>query len=177
MPEQAPETLVIIGSGPAAWTAATYAARARLEPVVYEGEPTRDMIPGGQLMWTTDIENYPGFPEGVGGQELMERMKEQAVRFGTRVVGESIASVDFSTRPFTLRPSWSEEIRAHAVIVATGARANWIGAEDEERLRATTPLRRTGSPDDVSRTVLFILESDYLTGETIIVDGGRHVRA
>ena len=134
MPEQAPETLVIIGSGPAAWTAATYAARARLDPVVYEGEPTRDMIPGGQLMWTTDIENYPGFPEGIGGQELMERMKEQAVRFGTRVVGESITSVDFSTGPFTLRPSWSEEIRAHAVIVATGARANWIGAENEEHL-------------------------------------------
>jgi thioredoxin reductase (NADPH) len=134
MAEQATEKLVIIGSGPAAWTAAIYAARARLDPVVYEGEPSREMIPGGQLMWTTDIENFPGFPEGVGGQELMDRMKAQAVHFGTRVVGENIASVEFSRRPFILRPTWSDEITAHAVIVATGARANWIGVPDEERL-------------------------------------------
>jgi thioredoxin reductase (NADPH) len=134
MAEQTPETLVIIGSGPAAWTAAIYAARANLQPLLYEGEPSREMIPGGQLMWTTDIENYPGFPEGVGGQELMDRMKEQAVRFGTRVVMENIASVDFSRRPFVLRPSWSDPIEARAVIVATGARANWIGLPNEERL-------------------------------------------
>lgn len=134
MPEQGTEKLVIIGSGPAAWTAAVYAARARLDPLVFEGEPSRDMIPGGQLMWTTDIENYPGFPQGVGGQELMDRMKEQAVRFGTRVVGENIASVDFTARPFRLKPTWSNEVTAHAVIVATGARANWIGLPDEERL-------------------------------------------
>jgi thioredoxin reductase (NADPH) len=134
MPEQGTEKLVIIGSGPAAWTAAVYAARARLDPLVFEGEPSRDMIPGGQLMWTTDIENYPGFPQGVGGQELMDRMKEQAVHFGTRVVGENIASVDFSARPFRLKPTWGDEITAHAVIVATGARANWIGLPEEERL-------------------------------------------
>jgi len=134
MAEPKVEKLVIIGSGPAAWTAAIYAARANLEPLVYEGEPSRDMIPGGQLMWTTDIENFPGFPESVGGQELMDRMKAQAVRFGTRVVGENISSVDFSQRPFTLRPSWSDPVRAHAVIVATGARANWIGLDNEERL-------------------------------------------
>jgi thioredoxin reductase (NADPH) len=129
-----PENLVIIGSGPAAWTAAIYAARANLDPVVYEGELSREMIPGGQLMWTTDIENYPGFPDGVSGQDLMERMKAQAVRFGTRVVGENIASVDFGRRPFTLRPSWSDPIEAKAVIVATGARANWLGLPNEERL-------------------------------------------
>ena len=128
------ETLVILGSGPAAWTAAIYASRANLEPLVYEGEPSRDMIPGGQLMWTTDIENYPGFPEGIGGQELMGRMKEQAVRFGTRVIGENIASVDLGTYPFVLTPSWSEPIRARSVIVATGARANWIGLPNELRL-------------------------------------------
>jgi thioredoxin reductase (NADPH) len=92
------------------------------------------MIPGGQLMWTTDIENFPGFPEGVDGQELMQRMKDQAVRFGTRVVGENIASADLSSYPFKLQPSWSEGITARSVIVATGARANWIGLPNELRL-------------------------------------------
>jgi thioredoxin reductase (NADPH) len=134
MSEREAENVVIIGSGPAAWTAAVYAARAQLNPVVYEGEPSRDMIPGGQLMWTTDIENYPGFAEGIGGQELMDAMKEQAVRFGTRVEMENIQSVDFDTYPFVLRPSYSEPIRARSVIVATGARANWLGLEQEERL-------------------------------------------
>jgi thioredoxin reductase (NADPH) len=128
------ETLVIIGSGPAAWTAAVYAARANLDPLVIEGELSREMIPGGQLMFTTDVENYPGFPEGVGGQELMERMKAQALRFGTRSLVEGVASVDFSRQPFVLRPAWSPEIQARTVIVATGARANWIGLPNEERL-------------------------------------------
>lgn len=128
------ETLVIIGSGPAAWTAAIYAARANLDPVVYEGEPSREMIPGGQLMWTTDIDNFPGFAEGVDGQALMARMKQQAVRFGTRVVSENIAAVDLSQRPFVLRPSWSEPIAAQAVIVATGARAIWLDVPNEARL-------------------------------------------
>lgn len=129
-----PETLVIIGSGPAAWTAALYAARASLEPLVFEGEPSREMLPGGQLMTTTDVENYPGFPEGLTGPELMDRMKEQALRFGTRVRGEVIAEVDFSRRPFRLKPSWSDWIEARAVILATGARANWLGLHNEERL-------------------------------------------
>ncbi len=134
MSERKRETLVIIGSGPAAWTAAVYAARANLDPVVYEGEPSREMIPGGQLMWTTDIENFPGFPEGVDGQELMSRMKEQAVRFGTRAIMENIVEVDFSRHPFVLKPSYSDAIEAVSVIVATGARANWIGLPNEERL-------------------------------------------
>src|SRR5690349_468067 len=116
--------VVVIGSGPAAWTAALYLSRAQLSPVVYEGEPSKEMIPGGQLMFTTDIENFPGFPEGIDGQELMDKMREQAVRFGTEVVSENIVSVDFSTRPFRLKPSWSDEIEAMSVIVATGARAN-----------------------------------------------------
>jgi thioredoxin reductase (NADPH) len=128
------ETLVIIGSGPAAWTAAVYAARANLDPLVIEGEPSREMIPGGQLMYTTDIENFPGFPEGVDGQELMARMKQQAERFGTRTMMENVASVDFSAYPFVLRPTYSDEIRAKAVIVATGARANWLGLDNEIRL-------------------------------------------
>ena len=134
MSERKRETLVIIGSGPAAWTAAVYAARANLDPVVYEGEPSREMIPGGQLMWTTDIENFPGFPEGVDGQELMSRMKEQAVRFGTRAIMENIVEVDFTRHPFVLKPSYSDAIEAVSVIVATGARANWIGLPNEERL-------------------------------------------
>jgi thioredoxin reductase (NADPH) len=135
MPQDArTETLVIIGSGPAAWTAAVYASRANLDPLVIEGEPSRDMIPGGQLMYTTEIENFPGFPEGVDGQELMMKMKAQAERFGTRTMMENVASVDFSTYPFVLRPSYSDEIRAKAVIVATGARANWLGLDNEIRL-------------------------------------------
>ncbi|MDQ3388921.1 MAG: thioredoxin-disulfide reductase [Gemmatimonadota bacterium] len=134
MSEHILETLVIIGSGPAAWTAAVYAARANLDPIVYEGEPSREMIPGGQLMWTTDIENYPGFPDGVSGQELMDRMKAQAVRFGTRVEMENIAEVDFDSYPFLLTPSYGEAIRARSVIVASGARANWLGLPNEQRL-------------------------------------------
>ena len=109
MSEGTVETLVIIGSGPAAWTAAVYAARANLDPLVIEGEPSREMIPGGQLMYTTEIENFPGFPEGIDGQELMKRMKEQALRFGTRTLGDDVASVDLSQQPFVLRPTWSPE--------------------------------------------------------------------
>jgi thioredoxin reductase (NADPH) len=128
------ETLVIVGSGPAAWTAAIYAARANLDPLVIEGEPSREMIPGGQLMFTTEIENFPGFPEGVDGQQLMARMKEQAERFGTRTLMENVAAVDFSARPFVLTPTYSEPVRAEAVIVATGARANWLDLPNEQRL-------------------------------------------
>ncbi|HEX8692092.1 MAG TPA: thioredoxin-disulfide reductase [Longimicrobium sp.] len=131
------ETLVIIGSGPAAWTAALYAARANLDPLVIKGEPSGVMIPGGQLMLTTDIENYPGFPQGVSGQELMEKMEAQAVCFGARTMMENVASVDLSARPFVLRPTWSPELRAKAVIVATGASANWLGLENEQRLAQT----------------------------------------
>jgi thioredoxin reductase (NADPH) len=131
------ETLVIIGSGPAAWTCAVYAARANLEPVVYEGEVSREMIPGGQLMYTTDIENYPGFPEAVSGPDLMERMKAQAIRFGTRVVSENIVRADFSSHPHHLITGSGGVVQAHAVVIATGARANWLGLHNEERLART----------------------------------------
>lgn len=134
MSEPKLETVVIIGSGPAAWTAAVYAARANLDPVVYEGEPSREMIPGGQLMFTTEVENYPGFPDGITGPEMMDKFRAQAVRFGTRVVGEAIKEVDFTTHPYTLTPGWSEPIQARSVIVATGARANWLGLDNELRL-------------------------------------------
>jgi thioredoxin reductase (NADPH) len=132
-----PRKVVIIGSGPAAWTAAIYAARANLDPLVFEGEPSREMIPGGQLMWTTDIENYPGFPEAVGGQELMDRMKQQALHHGAEAVMENIEAVDFSTYPFRLKPGYTDEMRALSVIVASGARANWLGLHNEERLART----------------------------------------
>ncbi len=128
------EDVVIIGSGPAGWTAAIYAARARLDPLVFEGAPSREMIPGGQLMFTTEVENYPGFPEGVDGQSLMLDMRAQAERFETRIITEDIVEVDASSRPFHLRSSEGKEVRARTVIVATGARANWLGLENEQRL-------------------------------------------
>lgn len=134
MPEGKVHDVVIIGSGPAAWTAAVYAARANLQPVVYEGEPIGTEIPGGQLMLTTDIENYPGFPEGVTGPELMERMKAQAERYDTRVVSELVTSVDMSQYPFLVTPSYGDPVKALTVIVATGAKAKWLGLPNEMRL-------------------------------------------
>jgi thioredoxin reductase (NADPH) len=129
-----PENVVIIGSGPAAWTAAIYAARANLAPLVFEGEPVGTELPGGQLMLTTDIENYPGFPDAISGPDLMERMKAQAVHHGTRVVSELVRRVDLSQRPFTIVPNYSEPVMAHTVIVASGAAARWIGLDNELRL-------------------------------------------
>ncbi|HET8657155.1 MAG TPA: thioredoxin-disulfide reductase [Longimicrobiaceae bacterium] len=131
------ENVVIIGSGPAAWTAAIYAARANLNPLVYEGEPSRTMLPGGQLMTTTEVENFPGFPSGLSGPELVERIKEQALHFGTRSEMEDIASVDLSEHPFVLRPHYGEPVRAYSIIVATGANAKWLGVPNEERLAQT----------------------------------------
>ena len=128
------EKVVIVGSGPAAWTAATYAARARLDPLVIEGAPSRDMIPGGQLMFTTEVENYPGFPEGVDGQTLMRAMRTQAERFGARTITDDVVELDVKRRPFVLRSGQGDEWRAQAVILATGARANWLGLENEQRL-------------------------------------------
>jgi thioredoxin reductase (NADPH) len=128
------EKIVIIGSGPAAWTAAVYAARASLNPLVYEGEVMGIEVPGGQLMLTTDIENYPGFPEPISGQDLMARLKEQAERYGTRVVTERIVEAKLDESPFRLVSSGGAEIRAHTVVVATGASANWLGLPNELRL-------------------------------------------
>jgi thioredoxin reductase (NADPH) len=128
------ENVVIIGSGPSAWTAAIYAARANLSPLVIEGEPSRTMIPGGQLMTTTEVENFPGFPDGVTGPELVERMKAQALRFETRSMIENVVSIDMSARPFVLQLSYSEPVAALTVIIATGANARWLGIPNEERL-------------------------------------------
>jgi len=171
------EKVVIIGSGPAGWTAAIYAARANLAPVVYEGDPTYEKnrlqgtAPLGQLNLTTEVENFPGFPagdlgayldnalpdsrraimpphsrHGVSGPELMELMRQQAINFGTRVVSKDVVTVDLSRRPFALTAvnrgaddrvidGTTEEVEAHALIIATGARANYLGLPSEDRYK------------------------------------------
>ena len=123
------EQTIIIGSGPAGLTAAVYAARAGMEPLVIEG-----LAAGGQLMLTTEVENYPGFPDGVLGPEMMDLFRKQAERFGTRFVSSDITRVDLSSRPFRV---WvdSDEYSAETVIVSTGASAQWIGVPGEEKLR------------------------------------------
>ena len=158
------ERVVIIGSGPAGWAAAIYAARASLEPLVLEGAITDDnrirgTLPLGQLSMTTEVENYPGFPAGdltgylksalpehlvpyrdphmtgVTGPELMEMMRQQAKNFGTRIITDDVVSVDLSKRPFTLKTLEGAEISAHAIIIATGARANYLGLPSEDRYK------------------------------------------
>ncbi len=163
------ERTVIIGSGPAGWSAAIYAARANLRPLLFEGTAKPEMIPLGQLAFTTEVENYAGFPAGnvrafvesavdkdrhynlppapkgherdgqphyaVQGVELMELMKQQALNFGTRVVGDDIVDVDFTTSPFTVVPASGAPVKAQTVIIATGARANYLGLESEEKYK------------------------------------------
>lgn len=151
-----PEHVVIIGSGPAGWTAAIYAARANLHPLVFAGRPKQiptTILPGGQLMLTTEVENYPGFPHGVTGPTLMAHFEQQAVRFGTRIQtddgqhpdvsnpddGHSFkyhdcTRVDLSRRPFKVWDENDEVIEAHSLIIATGATANWLGLPNELRL-------------------------------------------
>lgn len=126
--------VTIIGSGPAGYTAAVYAARANLEPVVFAGGPTLEdpqRVPGGQLMITTDVENYPGFPEGITGPELMERFQKQAERFGTRIHMENVVKVDFSSRPFLIQGE-SVSYRSETVIISTGASAKWLNVKGED---------------------------------------------
>jgi len=130
--------VIIIGSGPAGLTAAIYTARASLQPLLIEGEPssTSDQ-PGGQLMLTTEVENFPGWPDGIMGPELMMRFREQALRFGTEIRTEKVSRVDFSQRPFKVwigDPNAEPTFTANAVIVSTGARSLMLGLEEETRL-------------------------------------------
>ena len=128
------ERVIIIGSGPAGLTAAIYTARASLEPLVIEGEPssTSDQ-PGGQLMLTTEVENFPGFPDGIMGPELMMNFRSQAERFGAKFLTDKVTNIDFSSRPFKV---WVRDTEFHAdsVIVSTGARSLMLGLEEEQRL-------------------------------------------
>lgn len=125
--------VMIIGSGPAGWTAAIYAARAQLKTLLFTGLE-KGGLPGGQLMLTTEVENYPGFRDGIMGPELMDQMREQALRFGTQLVEDDVTAVDFSKRPFTLMVG-DEAYKGRAVIIATGASALWLGLESEKRLQ------------------------------------------
>ena len=119
---------LIIGSGPAGYTAAIYTSRANLNPVLYEG-----MQPGGQLTTTSEIENFPGYPEGVGGFDIMDDMKNQALRFNADIRDGFVESVDFSVRPFNVVVEGGKEIEADTVIIATGASAKYLGLEDEKK--------------------------------------------
>ncbi|MGB3548941.1 MAG: thioredoxin-disulfide reductase [Saprospiraceae bacterium] len=120
---------VIIGSGPAGYTAAIYAARANLKPVLYTGKE-----PGGQLMITTDVENFPGYPDGIMGPQMMEDLRKQAERFGTEINYELITKVDFSGPVHKLYTEEGKEIQTHSTIISTGASAKWLGLESEQRL-------------------------------------------
>lgn len=127
---QDPIKCLIIGSGPAGYTAAIYAARANLSPVLYEG-----IQPGGQLTTTTEIENFPGYPQGINGYDMMEEFRAQALRFNTDIRTGIVTKVDFSKRPFALEIDQEETIYAETVIIATGASAKYLGLEDENKYR------------------------------------------
>jgi len=123
-----PRNVIIIGSGPAGWTAAIYAARADLKPILFEGPQ-----PGGQLTTTTEVENFPGFPQGILGPELVAKMREQAARFGTEIISETVTAVDFSSRPFKITAG-DKMYEAKTVIISTGATARRLGLESEKAL-------------------------------------------
>ncbi len=122
--------VLIIGSGPAGYTAGIYASRANLNPVIFEGNQ-----PGGQLTQTTEIENFPGYPEGIQGPEMMEQLRQQALRFGAEIRSKTIAEVDFSKRPFRCVDESGDVVYADTVIVSTGASAKYLGLSDEEKYR------------------------------------------
>jgi len=152
--------VVIIGSGPAGWTAALYTARANLKPVVYEGAAPN--IPGGQLMWTSEVENFPGFPHGIKGPEMMAKFKEQAERFGTVARQENIASIDASKRPFVITTEEGKTVTTDAIIIATGATAKLLGLAREQELMSQ------GAGVSACATC----DGAFYKGEELIVIGG-----
>jgi thioredoxin reductase (NADPH) len=151
--------VIIIGSGPAGLTAAIYAARANLKPLCIEGFSAGGLIPGGQLMFTTEVENYPGFPEKVTGQDLMQRFRDQAERQGTEIVTADVTKVDFSVRPFKI---WvdKDEYLTRSVIIATGARANYLGLPNEELLK------------NKGVSACAVCDGALFRGEPVVVVGG-----
>jgi thioredoxin reductase (NADPH) len=128
------ENVIIIGSGPAGYTAALYTARGNLNPLVLAGDPVmgQEYLPGGQLMTTTEVENYPGYPDGVTGPAMMDDLRKQCERFGARVQNKTVTKIDFSKRPFTV---WceNEEFESKSIIIATGASAKYLGIPSEEK--------------------------------------------
>src|SRR5262245_53382412 len=151
--------VIIIGSGPGGLTAAIYAARANLKPLLIEGFNAGGLIPGGQLMYTSDVENYPGFPEKVTGQELMGRFREQAAHQGTEIITADVTKADLSSRPFKL---WVNEdlYLSKTVIIATGPRANYIGIDSEDKLK------------NKGVSACAVCDGALFRGEDVIVVGG-----
>lgn len=148
------EKLIIIGSGPAGLTAAIYAARGSLSPLIVAGREA-----GGQLMLTTDVDDFPGFSEGIQGPELMGKMRKQAERFNTRFINEDVISVDLKTKPFLIK-SESSELKADSLIIATGASAMWLNIESEQRLRGK------------GVSACAVCDGFFFKGKNVIVVGG-----
>ena len=142
------ENCVIIGSGPAGHTAAVYAGRAMLEPLLYEGFMAGGVAAGGQLTTTTDVENYPGFPDGIGGPELMDLMRRQSERSGARIVTETVSQVDLGAAPYAVTTEGSGTVRARTLIIATGATAKRLDVPGAERLSSAgfPPARCATAP-------------------------------
>ncbi len=162
MTEPREHPVVIVGSGPAGLTAAIYAARANLKPVCVEGFSAGGLVPGGQLMFTTEIENYPGFPKGITGQDLMQAFRDQAEHQGVELITADVQKVDLSSRPFKV---WvgEEENELHlaqALIIATGARANYLGLESEEKLK------------NKGVSACAVCDGALFRGEDVVVVGG-----
>jgi thioredoxin reductase (NADPH) len=151
--------VIVIGSGPAGLTASIYAARANLKPLCIEGFSAGGLIPGGQLMFTTEVENYPGFPAKVTGQELMQRFRDQAEHQGTEIVTADVTKVDLSQRPFKV---WVDETlyQSKAVIIATGARANYLGLPSEDALK------------NKGVSACAVCDGALFRGEPVVVVGG-----
>lgn len=160
MTNQGQHQVVIIGSGPAGWTAALYTGRANLKPLVYEGAAPN--LPGGQLMWTSEVENYPGFPHGIKGPEMMAKFKEQAERFGTISRQENVIKIDTSKRPFVLTTEGGEVVTTDALIIATGATAKLVGLPKELELMSN------GAGVSACATC----DGAFYKGEELIVVGG-----